>query len=248
MNRTRTSPTQLRLLRRLRQQAAGQIVRYEDFADLGFSVSALASALSRLTQSGQVQRVAKGQYRVAPTGRFGPVPPSEQQLVQASLRRTTRDNQTYPTGNAVFNQLGLTTQVAAEIEIATPRRKESRRIGHVRIRFVPSQGEVKPDEVEVRQLLDALRRLKRVPASEPTIVLHQLRRRIAELSAADKQKLVRVAKHYNPATRALTGALLEGLQEPKLAAHLAKTLNPLTRYRLGLSAQALPNRDAWRIQ
>lgn len=44
--------------------------------------------------------------------------------------------------------------------------------------------------------------------------------------------------------RALLGTLLENLPDPAGAAQLRATLNPLTTYRLGLSATALPNRAA----
>jgi hypothetical protein len=113
---------------------------------------------------------------------------------------------------------------------------------------VRNVGAADGQEVELRQLLDALRRIKRVPAATPTKVAGLLRARIQALPAADKAQLVQLALTYSPGTRALLGALLERLGESQLSQRLHKTLNPLTSYRLGLSAAALPNRDQWRIR
>jgi hypothetical protein len=247
MARFRTSPTQQRVLQRL-QQTPGQVVRVAELEELGLTPLAVASALNRLTKSEQVQRVAKGRYRVVPMSRFGPVPASEQQLLASVLQRDATGRLEYPTGAVAFNRLGLTTQVPRVIEIATPWPKPPRQIGTLRLRYVRNVGAADGEEVELRQLLDALRRIKRVPATTPTKVVGLLRARIRNLSAANKAQLVQLALTYSPGTRALLGALLEQLGGKQLSQRLRKTLNPLTSYRLGLSATALPNRDQWRIQ
>ena len=247
MARSRTSPTQQRLLRRLQQLTPGQIVRFTDFEELGLSAPAVASALNRLTRTGQVQRVAKGRYRVAPTGRFGLVPPSEQQVLESLLQAPATGSLEYPTGVAIFNRLGLTTQVPWEIEIATPRPKPAKQIGMVRVRYVRNAGAGRPEEVALRQLLDALRRIKRVPDARPAQLITQLREKVQKLPAVDKRCLVTLALSYNPATRALLGALLEEIGEQSLTPELRQSLNPLTIYHLGLSAANLPNCHQWRI-
>lgn len=247
MTRSRTSPTQQRLLRRL-QLTPGQVVPVAEFEELGLTPLAIASALNRLTRTGQVQRVAKGRYRVAPAGRFGPVPATEQQLLASVLKRDITGRLEYPTGVAAFNRMGLTTQVPREVEIATPRPKPPRQIGTLRVRYVRNVGAADAQEVELRQLLDALRRLKRVPAATPAEVVGLLQERIRNLPAAGRARLVQLAVTYSPGTRALLGALLEQLGEKKLTPVLRKSLNPLTSYRFGLSAAVLPTRDRWRIR
>jgi predicted transcriptional regulator of viral defense system len=230
------------------QQTPGQVIRVAELEALGLTPLAVASALNRLTKTDQVQRVAKGRYRVVPMSRFGPVPASEQQLLTAVLQRDATGRLEYPTGAVAFNRLGLTTQVPRVIEIATPWPKPPRQIGTLRLRYVRNMGAADGQEVELRQLLDALRRIKRVPATTPTKVVGLLCARIRALSAAEKAQLVQLALTYNPGTRALLGALLEQLGEKQLSHRLHETLNPLTSYRLGLSATALPNLDHWRIR
>jgi hypothetical protein len=118
----------------------------------------------------------------------------------------------------------------------------------VRVRFVRSRGEVKPEEVKLCQLLDALRQIKRLPDTSPGTALLHLREQLKQLPPAEKTALVRLAQNYNPATRALLGTLLEGLGEVKLATKLKASLNPLTTYKLSLSEQALPNHAQWQIR
>lgn len=237
-----------RVLNRLQRFEPGSLVRYRDFADLNIAPGTVAVILSRLRQAGVVQQVMKGTYRLPLQSRFGPVPVSEQQVMQVLLQTSDKQMRGYPTGVTAFNRLGLTTQVAQEIEIATPRPGRPKKVGNVRVRFVQSRGEVKLADVGLRQVLDALRHIKRLPDTSPATALLRLREQLKQLPEVDKKRLVRLAQDYNPATRALLGALLEGLDESKLAAKLQASLNPLTTYKLGLSDLALPNRTKWRIQ
>ena len=237
-----------KMLNRLQKLEPGSLVRYDDFASLGIAPGTVVVNLSRLRQEGLVQQVTKGIYRLPQQSRFGPVPVSEQQVLQVLLQAPNKKLRGYPTGVAAFNRLGLTTQVAQEIQIATSRPGRPKKVGNVRVRFVRSRGEVKPEEVRLCQLLDALRQIKRLPDTSPEKALKRLREQVKQLPPVDKVTLVRLAQDYNPATRALLGALLEGLGENKLANNLKATLNPLTTYKLGLSEQVLPNRAQWQIR
>jgi hypothetical protein len=237
-----------KMLNRLQTLVPGALVRYSDFASLGIAPGTVAVNLSRLRQAGVVQQVTKGTYRLPLQGRFGPVPVSEQQVLQLLLQAPNQKLRGYTNGVAAFNLLGLTTQVAQEIQIATPRPGRPKKVGNVRVRFVRSRGDVKLEEVKLCQLLDALRQIKRIPDTSPAKALLRLREQVKQLPPTKKTTLVRLAQGYNPATRALLGALLEGLDEDKLATKLRATLNPMTTYKLGLSEQALPNRMQWKIQ
>lgn len=245
-----SKPTTARqkMLNRLQKLEPGSLVRYDDFASLGIAPGTVAVNLSRLRQAGVVQQVTKGTYRLPLQSRFGPVPVSEQQVLQVLLQAPNKKLRGYPTGVAAFNRLGLTTQVAQEIRIATSRPGRPKKVGNVRVRFVRSRGDVKLEEVELWQLLDALRQIKHLPDTPPAKALLRLREQVQQLPPAEKATLVRLAQDYNPATRALLGAILEELGETKLITKLKSSLNPLTTYKLGLSEQALPNRAQWQIR
>lgn len=245
---TKSTTARQKILNRLQKLEPGALVRYQDFASLGIAPGTVAVNLSRLRQEGVVQQVTKGTYRLPLQSRFGPVPVSEQQVLQVLLQTPNKKLRGYPTGVTAFNRLGLTTQVPQEIQIATPRPGRPKKVGNVRVRFVRSRADVKPEQVKLCQLLDALRQIKRLPDTSPAAALLRLREQVKQLPTAEQAALVRLAQDYNPATRALLGALLEGLGEVKLATTLKASLNPLSTYKLGLSEQALPNRAQWHIR
>ena len=243
-------PSKAILLQYFAKSPAGQIVRVKELANLGLTPSSLMTSLSRLKQAGTIERVAKGQYRVPLLGRFGLVPPSQQQTLQLILNGSNPHQRAYQTGTSIFNKLGLTTQVPQTIELATAKPRRPRRIGGLSVRFIRSQGPqvLKKNEIKLRQLLDAIRQLKRIPDSQPKANLNRLRQMLRELTQPERQRLARLAQGYNPATRALVGALLEELGETGAVQRLAKSLNLLSTYQYGLSEDVLPNRKQWRIR
>lgn len=245
---TKSTTARQKILNRLQKLEPGALVRYQDFASLGIAPGTVAVNLSRLRQAGVVQQVTKGTYRLPLQSRFGPVPVSEQQVLQVLLQTPRKKLRGYPTGVAAFNRLGLTTQVPQEIRIATSRPGRPKKLGNVCVRFVRSRTDVKPEEVQLCQLLDALRQIKRLPDTSPAVALLRLREQIKQLPPAEQATLVRLAQDYNPATRALLGAILEGLGEVNPASKLKVSLNPLSTYKLGLSEQSLPNRAQWHIR
>ena len=243
-----TLTTREKLLKRLRKPGAGRVVQYAALQEVGPSAGAVAAALSRLVQAGVVERVAKGSYRIPVQGRFGVLPVSDQQALKTLLQKPGQRLSGYPTGTAAFNRLGLTTQVPREIAIATPRPKRPQKVGNVRVRYVRSSGDVRSGEVVLRQMLDALKHLKRLPDTDPKKALRQLRAQIKQLPRTDLPRLARLARHYNPATRALLGAVLDAQGEEALTKALYKSLNALTVYRFGSIGLSLPVRTKWRIR
>ena len=99
---------------RNRIEAGGERVwRLADFEGMPFT--AVAQALSRLTRSGVIQRLGKGlNYRSRPTA-FGPSKPNTAQIRGISVRRKG----VFPSGIAVANLHGFTTQNPVRVEVAT---------------------------------------------------------------------------------------------------------------------------------
>ena len=240
--------TRTKLLKRFQKLEPGKVVSYASLQRLGPSPGAVAAALTRLVQEGALERVAKGSYRLPLNGRFGKRPITDQQALQVLLKKTGKPLSGYPTGTAAFNRLGLTTQVPREITIATPRPKRPQQVGNVQVRYVKSAGQVRANEINVRQLLDALQQLKRLPDTDPKKALRQLRTSIKALPPTERQQLARLALRYNPGTRALAGAVLEALGDEKMTRKLFRSLNPVTVYRFGDIGLTQVIRNKWRIQ
>ena len=79
------------------------------------------------------------------------------------------------------------------------------------------------------------------------IALDLLKLKIEKLSITERNKVARLALSYPPATRALLGALLEVVSSRNASEKLYKSLNPLSKYALGIKESVLPNKDKWKI-
>jgi hypothetical protein len=71
---------------------------------------------------------------------------------------------------------------------------------------------------------------------------------IKKIDKEDRENIVRLAKKYNPATRALSGAMIDLCCGIKAAEPLLKSLNPSSEYGFGISESILPNKLKWNIQ
>ena len=237
--------TTQRIRAKLDQLPPGEPVGYADFVREPAEFGAVAAALSRLSKSGELTRLAKGRYYRPARGRFGPLVPTQAAVV-AAVGAAPGQPPAYPTGLAVYNALGLTTQVPATLTLATTR---PRRRLPARLRAVVRPAPEAPSDVPLLQWLDVLRDVRRIPDATPARVVARVGGYLRQLPAAARRRLtVLAARQAPPRVRALLGALLETLPDAAGAARLRATLNPLTRYRLGLNAAALPNCAAWNIR
>ena len=98
------------------------------------------------------------------------------------------------------------------------------------------------------EILDILRDARRVPDTNVERVIQELTKRLTELTLAELKKLQQFAlDYYNPATRALLGMLLTRCQKEVLQA-LKASLNPTTRFDLGIDPDEWPESRAWNIR
>jgi hypothetical protein len=234
-----------RIKAQLDQLPSGALVGYADFVQEPTQFAAVAAALSRLSKAGEITRFAKGQYYRPHSSRFGTIPPSDQ-AVLAAVGATTGQLIPYATGMSVYNRLGLTTQVPAVVTLASTRR---RRNLPRRLRTVVRPALEQVSDIPLLQWLEVLRDIRRIPDTSPDRVVTRVAKELHHLDPSARCRLTELAcQQAPPRARALLGALLENLTDSTGAARLRQTLNALTIYRLGISAQALPNRDTWHIR
>jgi len=102
-----------RILNKVKKAKMGSLYFTDSFADYG-SPKAVAKALERLTQSGELMRVARGMYtRPVKDPVLGVVMPTLENIAQAIGKR---DKATLiPTGSLALFKLGLTTQVPLNV-------------------------------------------------------------------------------------------------------------------------------------
>ncbi|WP_205504625.1 type IV toxin-antitoxin system AbiEi family antitoxin domain-containing protein [Rufibacter psychrotolerans] len=233
-------------IQRIEQAPPGQLLTYADFQVEEGQFPALAAALSRLSRKGVIERLAKGRYYKPKQTVFGKVKPSEQEIIR-NLSSSGNKLRGYQSGIALYNQLGLTTQIPQEITLVTRKQRRISSIGKTKIRYVQSPMDFQESDIDKLQLLDVLRDFKKIPDRNNRKVFDILTRYIKNLKNEDIESLAQLALNYNPATRALLGALIEQIGYIDKAYKLRQSLNPLSRYKINIPEKMLPNKKAWNI-
>jgi hypothetical protein len=74
-----------------------------------------------------------------------------------------------------------------------------------------------------------------------------LKNKIEKLEKKEKERLIQLVSSYRPSVKALLGAILEELV-PEMSFELKKSLNPLSKYKIGISDIILENKKKWNIE
>jgi hypothetical protein len=236
-----------KIKRTLASVSEGEIFDYGRFAVSEGQGSALTKALSRLAKSGKIVRLEKGKYYKPRQTKFGAVRPPEAQVIKALSIKNDQPIG-YITGTALYNSLGLTTQVSNVLEIARNTRLPEKDLLGYKIRFVVKPFTFREQDIPLLQLLDALRDIKKIPDTSAEKAIPVLLDRMKKLTEEELKRMTKLVLDYNPATRALLGALLEQLFRSVPVITLRKSLNPLSKYKLNIPETVLPNRSNWNIE
>lgn len=234
---TRSESTAAQVRRRV--LAGGErFWRHEDFE--GLSPSGVATALSRLVRTGELQRVRKGVYfRPRPTV-IGPSIPGATAAIASSLHAPV-----HPAGLSAANLLGLSTQNPARGEFATPASDPPTALAgsRVRTRRPRARATLTAEEGALLELLRDRAATSDLPPAETAQRLQDL------LSDSERfARLAQAATEEPPRVRAMLGALgaLTGAEERQVHA-LRRSLNPLSRFDFGVLS-ALPNARDWQAK
>ncbi|MDE0061594.1 MAG: DUF6088 family protein [Gammaproteobacteria bacterium] len=225
----------------------GRIFGCSDMPGYRDAPLAVVRALGRLADKNKLKRLAKGRYYVPKEGMLGFLKPADSELVRNSIYRNGRLIG-YVTGVALYNRLGLTTQTPKTVTVAINGARQQKDYGTIRIKLVPSRAPVRRSDVPLLQYLDALRDLKKIPDAYPTEALELIAGRLSSLTNGQIESLQRLAlKYYNAATRAVLGLILSRIGQT-LDPALQGSLNPLTRYDIGLDSKRWADKSAWFIR
>ena len=226
---------------------AGILFSYRDFKVAPNTMEATAAILSRLTLKGIIKRFGKGKYFKPKNGAFGEVPLKENQIIETIIK--DNGNLTgYLTGAGAYNKMGLTTQIANEYTIAAYEFRKPIQKGRVKARFVKAYCNITATNIPLLQLLDAIKDIRSIPGMETNTTLELIKIKLEKLSLTEQKKLSRLALDYPSSTRALTGAMLELLNNKQASGKLYKSLNFLSKYKFGIKESVLHNKDKWKIE
>lgn len=237
-----SSMTSKSIKKRILDFEMGKVFRLEDLELSRSEYNAAVVALGRLAQEGEIERLSPGVYYKPKQTRFGVVGPS----MEERFRDLLYDGDTpigYLTGLYAFNLFGLTTQHSSILEIGTNFPKRNTKRGIYAIRFVLQKNQICKDNIDMLRLLDCLKWIKKIPDTTVDKSYSLLKKKVREYEKEDHKQLVELSLNYTPLTRALLGSMLT---DELLVATLHQTLNPLTRFRIGLSPTLVSSQ--WNIQ
>ena len=189
--------------------------------------------LENLTKAGEIRRLSKGRYYKTKMTEFGELMPSSYQIVKDLLEENGKLIG-YITGYQIFNELGLTTQVSAILQIGTIKDKKSTKRGYYRMKFIKQWNTITKENIPLLQLLDCLRFFKNIPDTNPADSSKKLLGLLSKLSEIQRSKIKKLALKYTPQTIALLGAMLEVLNPNEDVLILQMSLNYQTFYKMKL--------------
>jgi len=232
---------------RIAQFEPGQVFGYGELSVYQDAPSAVVKAMSRLLKNGEIKRLSKGQFYKPRQGIFGELKPSDSELLKTILYK---DGQLrgYVTGVALYNQLGLTTQLPRTITVAVEGSRQEKDFGTLRTKLVKSRAPVKAADVKLLQYLDVLRDINDIPDADTNETLASMAKRFSQLDDKQIKRAKNLARNfYTAKVAALTGYLLEYTGKDN-SRSLKKSLNPLTQFKIGLDKEQWPESRTWNIQ
>jgi len=225
----------------------GFVFTYLFFMDDVDSKEAVIKALNRLTAAGKIEKLSKGKFYKPEKTPFGALQPEQYQIVKDLLEKGGKITG-YITGLGIYNKMGLTTQVSNVIQIGKNESssRPSIKRGRFKVSFIRQKNTITKENPPLLQILDAIRNIKKIPDTNQNASCQRLMELLSRLSEAEINSIIRLALKYPPSTRSLLGAMLQNLD--KEAIELKTTLNPITKYKTGISEDILPTKFNWNIR
>ena len=147
----------------------------------------------------------------------------------------------------MYNQLGLSTQVSNIIQIGCANVRPATKRDQYKIVFVKQKNTITKENIPLLQILDAIKNIKKIPDAS---VVQSCKRFIAiikELSNEQNKMLIKLVLKYPPSTRALLGSFMDQVRPELDTSILQKSLNPITKYKIGVGEDGLLNAQKWNI-
>jgi len=234
--------------KRIKQFPEGKTFGYDELRIAKEDYTTAAKALERLQKEGIIKKVSKGVFYIPEQTVFGYLKPDYSELLRPYLFENGK-RIAYETGTSLYNRMGLTTQMAFRIKIASRGKRININRGSLKTDAVKSYAEVTSTNYKTLGLLDAFKDVKRIPDCSVAQAVRRLSAIVKALDNEQTQSLIKYALLYPPRVRALLGAILENNNsQPKGLNKLKESLNPLSTIKLGLKETELPTKSKWYIE
>ncbi|MFH2061240.1 MAG: DUF6088 family protein [Pseudomonadota bacterium] len=226
---------------------AGTTFKYRDLNISNSEYGAATKTIERLIAEKIIKRISTGVFYKPQKTVFGELKPGEENLLRPYLF-IGNNRIAYITGTALYNRMGLTSQVPKDIKVASKVKEIRTRIGNINVRRVKSYIDVTTLNYHLLEILDALKDFKLIPDLDRKAAIKLLIAAIASLKKKELLRLLQYVNEYPPRTRAFLGALLEKINMDLNLDYLKQSLNPLTEYKLGILPDILSTAEKWNIK
>lgn len=200
-----------KIRKRVHSKSPLELFSFDHIVRPSESHSAIAKELSRLSANGSIKRLRNGVYYKPKESRFGEIRPSERNVLKYLLHDEKGKRIGYISGARLYNQLGLSSQISGVITIAGNEDKRSGDFAGLRVRYVKAYGKVGKDDINLMQLLDAIKDVGKILDSKVSESLLTLYKIIQRLSTDKKKELVEISQNYPPRVKAVVGALMSNI-------------------------------------
>ena len=204
-----------------------------------------AKALERMQAKGLIKKMAKGIFYKPIKTVFGDLQPDDSEKLKPYLFKNGK-RIAYITGESLYNQMNLTTQMAFRIKIASNRRINIDK-GAIKAKSVKSYAEVSEENYQLLGFLDAIKDIKKIPDCTASNAVKILSKKLTTFEDKKVEELIKYAHLYPPRVRALLGAILEKNNTKVKISALKESLNPITTFELNLKETDLPTIKNWYI-
>ena len=226
---------------------AGQVFGYEALPSYSSAPAAVTKAVSRLVQDNKLKRFSKGKFYVPKQGLLGERKLSDSELVRSVLFKSGK-LRGYVTGYALFNRLGLTTQMPSTIRVAVNGGRQDKDFGNLKIQVCVARAPVEASNARLLGYLDVLKDIKSIPDTNVSKSLVRMQALLEDLNKVEKRSAVSLAlTYYPPQVRALLGLLMNNGEEVSIQ-ELKQSLNPTTLYKIGVDHALWPAAKNWNIR
>ncbi|MFC4701409.1 DUF6088 family protein [Glaciecola siphonariae] len=226
----------------------GKLFSYRDIGVYSDHSEAVVKAVNRNVKKLGLIKVKKGLFYKAEVGRFGPMAPRENDVIQYFTQHKSR-TVGYVTGPALYYRWGLTTQVPAEVNVATAEdKREKANLSGLRLTTSPARYKrVTKTNIELLQFLDVLNHIERIPDANVEDVSNKLGTRLKRFPDKSIAELEDIAiKAYAERTKALLGMFMERYKG-YFSDKLQKSLNPTSTFYFS-NADKVPNaKQHWHL-
>jgi len=220
------------------------------YSDLDIDASnfmTAAKALERLQKKGSIKKISKGVFYTPEDTIFGELGPDYDGILNKFLFKDGK-RVAYLTGVSLYNRLGLTTQMAFKIKLASKNKRFKVNQGALNVSSVKSYIDITDDNYKLLGYLDALKDINIIPDCSTKQALNRMNALISDLNIQKKRDLVQLAVNYPARAKALLGAIMENLKIDIDLRELKNSLNPLTTIKLAIKSTDLPTLKSWNIK